>query len=63
MTSNSTHSGSNITALGAITANMAAVWTFNVTSGGLSGTWRAMGGGNDTRGGHHRVVANFVRIS
>ena len=63
LTYNSTHSGSNITALGGITSTNNSIWNWNITSGGLSGTWRAMGGGNDNRGGHHRVIALFVRIS
>ena len=60
---NTTIAGSNLTALGAITAAGSNVYLYNITSGGLSGTWRSLGGSNDTRGGHHRCVALFVRVS
>ena len=63
LTHNTTIAGSNLTALGAITAGQSNVYLYNITSGGLSGTWRSLGGSNDTRGGHHRCVALFVRIS
>jgi len=63
LTHNTTIAGSNLTALGAITAGQSNVYLYNVTSGSLSGTWRSLGGSNDTRGGHHRCVALFVRIS
>jgi len=62
---NNTFAGSGVQSITLYTANYSpsGVGRATITSGTLSGTWRSMGGGNDTRAGHHRIVASFVRIS
>jgi hypothetical protein len=65
LTHNTTFAGSTLTALAAFTGNTAtaSLGRATITSGSLSGTWRSMGGGYDTRASHHRIATLFVRIS
>ena len=65
LTHNTTFAGSTVTALAAFTGATAtsSLGRATITSGALSGTWRSMGGGHDTRASHHRIATLFVRIS
>jgi len=64
LTHNSTWSGSNLTVIAAVTGSPNGdIYTYNTTKPSISGTWRAIGGGDDTRGSHHRMLTLFIRIS
>jgi len=62
LTAGSTLAGSSMNIMGTIRHGQSYLWIYNL-QGSVSGTWRAMGGGNDTRNGNHRVVTIWVRIS